>query len=135
MFLPHLGVARNYPIVRFGKVALLSDEPVSWDGSLTDLYLMETMSFGGNSGSPVFFYLGADNRPGVLALGPPTLKLAGIMEGYFGEYEPIEGVQTDVTPAARINYGVAAVTPAYKIHEILFGPELERLRSSAAREK
>jgi hypothetical protein len=135
MFLPHLGVARNYPIVRFGKVALLSDEPVSWDGALTDLYLMETMSFGGNSGSPVFFYLGADNRPGVLTLGPATLRLAGIMEGYFGEYEPMEAVQTNVTPATRVNYGVAAVIPAYKIHEILYGPELEGLRSRTATKK
>ncbi|MCH7648990.1 MAG: hypothetical protein IIA83_10335 [Thaumarchaeota archaeon] len=60
LFTSHIGQKRNQPIVRFGKTALISDEKVEWkeEGKLPqmlELYLMECQSFGGNSGSPVFF--------------------------------------------------------------------------------
>ncbi len=129
MFLPHIGANKNYPIMRFGRVALLSDEKISWEGILTDLYLIETFSFGGNSGSPVFFYLGSDRQPGSIIAGPPVLKLAGVMKGYFGELEPIAVIDTRPVPASKLNSGIAAVTPAYKLHDILYAAELERLRS------
>jgi hypothetical protein len=108
MFLPHIGVNRNYPIVRFGKVALLTNEKVSWEGVLMDLYLVETFAFGGNSGSPVFFYLGSDREPGSLIVGPPVLKLAGILKGYFGDLEPIGVVETRPVPVSKLNSGIAA---------------------------
>jgi len=56
MFVPYMGYRRNVPIVRFGRLAFVTDE--------LDLYLVEATSFGGNSGAPVFLYLGADRRPG-----------------------------------------------------------------------
>ncbi len=98
MFLPYLGANRNYPIVRFGKVALLTDEKVTWNQVPTNLYLIETLSFGGNSGAPVFFYLGSDREPGTLTVGAPILKLAGIMEGFFNDFEPIAVVETRTVP-------------------------------------
>ena len=39
MFVPHLGKKQNLPIVRFGRVAMISDEKVNWFGEGTDLYL------------------------------------------------------------------------------------------------
>jgi len=128
MFLPHIGANKNYPVVRFGRVALLSDERINWDSVAMDLYLIETLSFGGNSGAPVFFYLGGDRTPGVIEFGPPILKLAGIMKGFFGELEPIGVVETRPTPASRANVGIAAVIPAYKLHDILNGSELQDQR-------
>lgn len=72
LFTPYLGSEKNYPIVRFGQVALITDEKIDWDGQKTDLYLIEAGSYGGNSGSPVFFYLGSDREPGSIIVGQPV---------------------------------------------------------------
>ncbi len=136
LFTPHFGRTRNYPVTRFGRVALISDEKVRWQtDQLQDLYLLETQSYGGNSGSPVFFYLSGDRNPGVLRLGPPKLFLAGIMTGTFRDAQKVEFIETQATPISFQNAGIAAVTPAYKLHEILFGPELTKVREQAVEQK
>ena len=128
LFHQYFGSARNYPIVRFGKVALITEEQIEWPELIVDsgtnlivhtkqdLYLMESTSTGGNSGSPVFFSF---SEPGT-----PKQKLAGVMKGFFGEIEPIFPIETAISPAARGNSGIAAVVPAYKLHEILFDKEM-----------
>lgn len=128
MFTPFLGDKRIYPIVRFGRVALVTDEKIPWGNEMTNLYLIESSSYGGNSGSPVFFYLGADRGNGSIIVGSPGLKLAGIMKGYFGENSPIKIIDTQKTPVSDRNLGIAAVVPSYFLEEILFGSELTRLR-------
>ncbi len=128
LFIPHIGEHRNYPVVRFGRVALLTDERIDWEGQKTNLYLVESTSFGGNSGSPVFFYLGAEREPGKLFVGDPVLRLAGIMKGYFGESSPIQVIETQKAPVAISNIGISGVVPAYLLHEILFSKELRALR-------
>lgn len=61
LFSSYIGQQKNQPVIRFGKVALIPDEKIEWknetDNSLQlkDLYLIESFSFPGNSGSPVFF--------------------------------------------------------------------------------
>jgi Trypsin-like peptidase domain len=144
LFVSHIGEQRNYPIVRFGRVALVTDEKVNWNGALTDLYLMEVSSHGGNSGSPVFFFLGPNREPGKIIIGGPVIKLAGIMQGYFNELGQIGFMQPTRSPQAEqqqgqqpksppvpvtiLNSGIAAVVPAYKLQEILFGEELIQKR-------
>jgi hypothetical protein len=124
MFTPYLGSKRNYPIVRFGRVALISDEKIKFVDGEADLYLVETGSFGGNSRSPVFFYLGSDRNPGNLIAGPPILKLAGIMKGSFLDGQPVVAADTAVQGIARSSMGIAAVVPAFKLWEIFAGAEL-----------
>ena len=134
LFTSYMGQKKNQPIIRFGKVSLMSDEKIEWKEKdkpvkLLDLYLLECQSFGGNSGSPVFFNLNPMRRPGQLNLGGPVIFLAGLMTGSF--LNGIE-VQTTDTVAKMIslqNIGIAAVTPAHKLHEILFSEELVKLRS------
>jgi hypothetical protein len=128
LFLPHVGEHKNYPVVRFGKVAMITDEKISWEGTKADLYLVESSSYGGNSGSPVFFYLGSNRVPGSLVVGPPVLKLAGIMKGFFGEPRAIQFIETGRIPVAVSNIGIAAVVPAYLLSQILSDKELVRLR-------
>lgn len=130
LFTPYLGAVKNYPIVRFGRVALMTPEKIPWveagqERKMMDLYLMETNSFGGNSGSPVFFYLGSDRVPGSLVVGPPKLYLAGVVMGYFFEAHEVKGA---AALKSVENGGIAAVVPAYKLHELLFGPQLSALR-------
>jgi hypothetical protein len=133
MFAPYQGKKRNQPIVRFGKLAMIPDEKITFGGTQIDAYLVETFSFGGNSGSPVFFYPSADNTPGRLNLGQQPIKIAGVMKGFFGDIEPIMLVQpTDlvpqVVPVSQSNSGIAVVIPAAHIREILHSDALERQR-------
>jgi len=124
LFTPHIGESRNLPIVRFGRVALVTPEKVEWDGRKLDLYLIESFSYGGNSGSPVFFYLGPDREPGSFIVGPPVLVLAGIMKGAFQDIKPVQVVNTSPIAVSVSNLGISAVVPAYKLKELLQSLEL-----------
>lgn len=134
LFTGYYGIERNYPIVRFGRVALISDENIPWRDKkadkpkLLDLYLVETQSFGGNSGSPVFFWLDPTRDRKRIALGAQKLLLAGIMKGSYSQTKPIGSVETDTVQVAFENLGIAAVVPAYSLHEILFSDELKKQR-------
>lgn len=128
LFVSHIGQKRNYPIVRFGRVALLSEEPIDWQGKLLDLYLVESQSFGGNSGSPVFFYLGVDRTPGSIVLGQTKVLMAGIMMGSFLNPSEIRTMNTSATAISVENAGIAAVVPAYLLHDILFSEKLKSTR-------
>ncbi|HOJ33241.1 MAG TPA: serine protease [Candidatus Hydrogenedentes bacterium] len=133
LFTSHVGQKRNQPIIRFGRVALISDEKIEWKEKdkppkFMDLLLLECQSFGGNSGSPVFFQLNPLRKPGQIILGGPVIFLAGIMTGSF-----LQGSQIQITDMvsnliALQNVGIAAVTPADKLHEILFSEEMVKLR-------
>ncbi len=134
LFTPHYGQHANYPIARFGRVAMFPNERIYWkeankDPEMLELYLIETQSFGGNSGSPVFFYLCSDRLRGSLVLGPPELKLAGVMKGSFVAGSPVVEVAAKNAVALQ-NMGIAAVVPSYLLHEILFSEELRRQRAA-----
>jgi hypothetical protein len=139
LFVAYYGEHRNNPIIRFGRVAMLPEDRVSWRDDPTQppkderLYLIETQTYGGNSGSPVFFSLSSElAKPGQLLMaGQPLVKLAGVMMGYFNEPSPIGLLQTPTAtiPYSRQNIGIAAVTPSYLLREILFSAELKKTRA------
>jgi hypothetical protein len=128
LFSPYPGAEKNHPIVRFGRVALVTDEKIEWDGQNMNLYLIEAGSYGGNSGSPVFFYLGSDREPGSLLVGSPILKLAGVMQGTFLDAQEIRAVDTAKAPISLSNMGIAAVVPAFKLKELLDSDALKKAR-------
>lgn len=128
LFSPYQGREKNYPIVRFGQVALVTDEKIKWDNQLLNLYLIECTSFGGNSGSPVFFHLGQEKvSPTNFIIKPRVIKLAGVMKGYFGDMSPLYIADTAKIPFVKLNSGIAAVIPAYQLREILFSKELRAI--------
>lgn len=135
LFTAHIGQKKNQPIIRFGKVALMPEEKIEWKEKnmapkLMDLYLLECQSFGGNSGSPVFFQLSPIRKPGQLIMGQPIF-LAGLMKGSFINGSEIQVVQNTPSFVSLQNIGIAAVTPAEKLHEILFSNELVKLRKES----
>lgn len=138
LFTSHIGQQRSYPIARFGRVAMIPEERVAWrernkPTELLELYLIESQSYGGNSGAPVFFYLGADRVPGNLIVGPPEIKLAGIIRGSFNEGSPDASAQQNAVISVPLqNNGISAVTPSNLLHEILFSEELKRQRQAGA---
>jgi hypothetical protein len=128
LFMPHPGAEKNYPIVRFGHVALVTEERIAWQGKLMDLYLIEVGSYGGNSGAPVFFYLGSEREPGSIVVGPPILKLAGVIQGTFLDAHEIQIIETKKVPIAISSMGISAVVPGYKLYEVLFNGEVKKNR-------
>jgi len=108
------GTSRNYPIARFGRLAIATDEKIPWveksGVQMISLYLVEAHATGGNSGSPVFFRPTLQRDPGTFVLGRQPLYLAGVLKGYFGA-------------VGERNSGIAAVVPAFQLQEIMFSEE------------
>jgi hypothetical protein len=113
LFAQFVGAKKNIPIVRHGKIAMMPDEPINF----TYLFLVDVLTFGGNSGSPVFVKTGGpgdDNRP-----RPAKFYLLGVMDAYFNVNSPVTVQTGTLHGLAAENTGVAAVVPAQKIEEIL----------------
>lgn len=123
LFIPFVGERQIYPIVRFGRVALMPNEKIDWVGMKREMILIETSSFGGNSGSPVYFKITYPNRKSSLLLG-------GILNGTFRDTAEIKFVETSgkFTPYAIYNNGISGITPVYFLKEILFSEEISKLR-------
>jgi hypothetical protein len=155
LFSQHAGTARNLPIARFGHVSRTPIEPVRVrraDGTTEaiDGYLVEARSWGGHSGSPVFWYY-----PGVQIIYVPAppggpqaeplnraerrrqkslpqpqnipisremgiIALLGLVSAHF---DIPQAALTEGDVYGRIvtplNAGMAVVTPAHKIAELL----------------
>ena len=130
LFTPFTGSERNYPIVRFGRVAMIPNERILWKDQMSYLYLIECQSFGGNIDSPVYFHFNALREPELIRFDQPRIHLAGVMIGHFLDFSPIGvGVVDEVEiPFSLENVGIAAVVPAYYLYEILFSEELKKAR-------
>jgi hypothetical protein len=133
LFTPHIGSIKNYPIVRFGRVALLSEEKINWDGVPTDLYLIESASYGGNSGAPVFIQLGPIRGSSAITIGAQEIRLAGVMKGAFEQARPLVVANTDGLNRSISNIGIAAVSPAYHLRALLLSPDLVEQRKRSVR--
>jgi hypothetical protein len=128
MFVYHMGSKRNVPILRFGKLCLVSDEKIDFGGEARDLYLVEANCFGGNSGAPVFFLTGYENPPNVNWGAPRSLRLAGVLMGHFNDTVIVKTIPTANAEATFPSMGITAVAPAQKLYEILFSEEAKRQR-------
>jgi hypothetical protein len=84
---------------------------------------METQVFAGNSGSAAMFYFDERRNP-----RDTKLLLAGVVKGSFFNYSPVKFVDANPVPVSTQNNGIALVTPAFKLHELLFSDELKRHR-------
>jgi hypothetical protein len=132
LFSSHYGKQQQIPIVRIGHLAALRGEPVNtkYCGGL-DAYLVEMMSIGGLSGSPVFVNIPTKSeKEGKLHLGAQTWLL-GMMHGHFDVQDLNADVEHDDVRGA-INSGIGVVIPIEKIIETLAHPELAKLRKEAA---
>lgn len=84
---------------------------------------MECTSYGGNSGSPVFHYREMRGEKDDVAA---RVILVGVIQGHFLEVSPIGIAETALKiPIARLNSGISAVVPGFKLYEILFSEELK----------
>jgi hypothetical protein len=147
LFYPHKGEKRNIPIVRIGNVAALRNEPVlNREGVPMDVYLAESRSIGGLSGSPVFIdvitaksirppsfgYMSAAYSPE----SPLRFRLFGVIHGHFGRDAESDVEVDDGNEKVGVNFGIAMIIPADKIIEVLEQfAEGERLEADDARRR
>ncbi len=131
LFLPHIGEHQNYPIVRFGKLALVSgEERIRWGDEMQHLHLIESISIGGHSGAPVFVWFEPKAELGTPVTHEDKLiRLVGVMQGRFYVELPIGIRKTSVFPVYQSHTGVSAVVPVDMLYDILFGPELTQSRA------
>lgn len=114
------GSNRNLPIVRFGNIAMIPDEPVPTRTGMIEAYLIEARSIGGLSGSPAFVYK--------IAQGRGKLYLLGLMHGHW-DIPPENKNDFVITDSfGSVNIGIAIVVPAKKILEVINQPELVEIR-------
>jgi hypothetical protein len=83
-----------------------------------DIFLIESASFGGNSGSPIYYK--------VVDEVATSVYLARVMLGKYHIPEDLNYNNQDVTVLS--NLGISAVTPSEYILEILNLPELKKQR-------
>ncbi len=133
LFTNHFGDAKNVPIVRFGNISAVSDEPFKTQYGYIHGYLVETHSIGGSSGSPVFVSippLKVSN--GVIkASQKKTSYFLGLLCGTWTVENPNDAVsdtdEKEVTP--RSVTGISIVVPADRIIEAINHPDLKRARA------
>ena len=139
LFRTHHGVDRIIPVVRKGHIAAMREEPIKTQYcGYVDAYLIEAMSIGGLSGSPVFVQMPpiriAESK--VNFIQGSQFYLLGLMHGHFDVANLNEDVVSDVEgqSLASINAGLGIVIPAEKIVETIFHPEYIEMRKRAIEE-
>lgn len=136
LFKFHQGEKRNIPIVRVGNIAAMPEEKISIKGlGDIDAYLIESRSIRGLSGSPVFVSMGGTR----LLFGPPNsgdvpnvilhttfgkfFYLLGLISAHYDmKNSDFDAVILDAE-GESINTGIAIVTPAQKILEVICHPD------------
>jgi hypothetical protein len=116
MLIHHIGTEGSAPHVRCGRLSLIPTEKVNWEGARHELYLADVTIFGGSSGSPAFFaWYRGDDEDGRSECG---FKLGGIM---IGAINIKTGDNVD-------NSGISAITPGFKLYEILYSEPVKAAR-------
>jgi hypothetical protein len=124
------GKQKNYPVIRFGYISLLTDESIeikttAESNEVYKFYLVECQSLGGFSGSPVFF---ERERLEPNRYWPtPEIYLGGVMTGHVNDLEALEKV-------LELNLGLALVTPCYLLNELLLTDEAKKNREQTSRD-
>jgi hypothetical protein len=124
LFSPYVGDETDEPFLRYGKISLMPKGkiPVQENGKpkiMIDAYFCETLSFSGNSGSPVFFAL--DNLDSDLKLryDQPDMYLAGVIRGHYPDLRKKAFEKGSDDTYYQLNAGIAVVTPSYRLREII----------------
>ncbi len=138
LFVGFQGSQKNQPIVRFGRVSLIPTERIPWGSKRvpTALHVVETTSYGGNSGSPVFYEFGRVRARGnAMVFGGTDILLSGVMKGRFNEYEETKELQLntdepnkDSITVTLANSGLAAVVPSHFLIDILESEQATKQR-------
>jgi hypothetical protein len=125
----YYGENKNYPVVRRGSLALMTDEKIDTPTGRQKAFIAELVSWPGNSGSPVFLSLGG-LRAGHLMLGT-NLKFLGVLSGSF--LNVLRGTILDsqtVQWGSAFNTGVSFIVTADRVKAVLDSPIAQAARDA-----
>jgi len=137
LFVQSAGDKKNLPIARFGNLSrmpgdeLISIESLAYGKVDIRAYLVELHSWGGHSGSPVFwhhaFNVKAATQDSTAAVVDRqyVIGLLGLVTGHFDIVGEAEDKQRDTLDdiRPRLNAGMAIITPAENIRELLMNDD------------
>ncbi len=148
LFSEHYGGERNLPVARFGHISRMPN-PVQLESHGVRFevvaYLAEFHSWGGHSGSPVFFLHPMMLETQVLDEGGrvrrTTLDLAhvtgflGLLSAHYGIPEKVEATGDMLgSMQVQLNSGIAVITPAHAVGELLMREDLVEQREALAKD-
>lgn len=120
------------PIFRFGNLSLVPEpgeqmmchRPGLKDAPM-DVCLVESLSFGGSSGSPVFL---ANNAAPRIRETHNAMKLLGLVHGHFDASRDVK-LDKDSTISVPNNAGITVVMPAQGILDLILRDDQEERRA------
>jgi len=129
------GTHKNYPVVRRGSIALISEEPLPIKANdkvvKEKLYVLDLPAWPGQSGSPVFLSLGGVGPNGSFTQGV-AFYLLGIMLAYQQNIIPFDIIDQQPADSLSIgtneNIGISYVLPSDEIVKILNSKEAQDAR-------
>ncbi len=137
LFKPASGLDRVMPILRYGNIAMIPEEPVQTELGYAEVYLIEARSIGGVSGSPVFVRetvaVEQKKKDGTTVVfhGIGESHCIGLMQSHWDILpQEMNDASVNQNRKAGVNLGIAVVTPAIKIIETLKRPELMKSREA-----
>ncbi len=115
----YYGTNKNYPVIRRGALAMMTDEKIDTPTGLQNTYIGELASWPGNSGSPVFLDVGG-LRHGALIMGGNTISFVGILSGSFlNKFSATVPDTTTFIAGSDQETGISFIVPAAKLKEVL----------------
>lgn len=146
LYAPLPGSRRNFPLIHAGTVAAMAGEekiPVrDWNDpsrkktALIDAHIIQSVSLGGLSGSPVFVRPSADIDQLALADGEEVgasrvplnnVYLFGILQGAW-DAPPDERLAIETGRGVTVPVGMSVVTPVQQLIETLELPQMKKMR-------
>ncbi len=136
LFTSRAGTERNLPIVRSGILSCMPHEMIPDPYGAYDAYLVEVLSLGGLSGSPVYLYRDSPAwEVGDQPVRRYELHLLGVIRGHWDELllknrrkgrvvSPMAAIAYNKDDLAALNKGIAMVTPGDDILAALHTDEL-----------
>jgi hypothetical protein len=116
----YYGIKQNYPLVRRGTLAMLTDEYIDTPSGRQKIFVAELESWPGNSGSPVFLLEGLRDRSPVK--GAHFSFLGMIVATFLNRFSvPVNGTlpMRQLEGGDRANIGMTCIVPAAIIEEVL----------------
>lgn len=137
LFQSHFGKERVLPIVRFGHISMMPDEPVQVELGKNyiaeiNAYLIEAHSWGGHSGSPVYFLDYPIRHVGSITISSSDAELGyllGLVSAHFDITKEVQH-RGDIWghSSVDINSGIAVVVPSQNIYELLMREGVVEMR-------
>jgi hypothetical protein len=148
LYTSHHGLAKNIPVARMGHISSIPDEPIMASSGYVSGYIVEMVSIGGLSGSPVFLNVPPVRiKDGAIAHGRNIIPI-GILLGHhvietredqiavprFQEPQADE-LRPQRNPPFESSTGLCVVVPFEKVFDILEQKELQSAMDEAEKKQ